>query len=73
MIVVAAVAFCVVWISLFVYHAQNNDNFTVYDSSGNRGSSWFIDLHQVETLLVEIGATIVAALALGFWTARRKT
>jgi len=72
MVVVAALAVCVVWVGLFVYRAQNNDILTVYDSGGDIRPSWMTGIHQVETLLVEIGATLLAALAVGIWTARRK-
>jgi hypothetical protein len=69
MIVVATVALCVAWVALLVHHAQYGSNITV----ANGGIViWKVDLDQIEALAVEIGATLLAALAVGFWTVKRK-
>jgi hypothetical protein len=70
MIVVATVALCVAWVALFVHHAEFGSNIV----AGTNGGIviWKVDFDQIEALAAEIGATLLAALAVGLWTARRK-
>jgi FtsZ-interacting cell division protein ZipA len=70
MIVVAAVALCAIWVARFVANSRVND-LTVYDEGGGRITTWKVDSTQIVLLLVEIGATVLAALVVGLWTTRQ--
>jgi hypothetical protein len=72
MIAVASVVLCALWIALFVATANQNDQLLVFrDDGASVASAWHVNLNQIGRLLTEIGVTALAALTVGFWTAKR--
>jgi len=72
MVVIASIALCLLWSVLFVDDVTGQGQLTVYQPQGNV-HVWKLHADQVVRLLVEIGATVLAAVAVGILTGRKKS
>jgi len=71
-LVVATIGLCAIWIALFIAHGYQSDGLVVFNGDDVGGRVWQVHATQIETLLAELSATIVAALAVGIWTTRKR-
>ena len=71
MIVAETVALCATWVAWFIANSRVNDTLTITHEGGGSITIWKFDSAQMVLLFLEIGATVLVAVAIGLWTTRQ--